>query len=97
MWKALPVMGSAAAGIRAQVVDGIAGRLVDDAENPEAIAKTLDAMFMDHKEREVWGRNARDRVSRKFLIFSEVRRWLQLLAEVAPASNAGGMDAVLNR
>lgn len=93
MWKALPVMGSAAAGIRAQLVDGITGRLVDDAENPEAIANTLDAMFVDDKEREVWGRNARDRVSREFLIFSEVRRWLQLLAEVASASNAGATDS----
>lgn len=83
MWKALPVMGGAAAGIRAQVVDGVTGRLVDDPENIEAIADTLDAMFMDDKEREVWGRNARDRVSREFLIFGEVRRWLQLLADVA--------------
>ena len=86
MWKALPVMGGAAAGIRAQVVDGVTGRLVDDPKNPETIANTLDAMFVDAKEREVWGRNGRDRVSREFLIFSEVRRWLQLLAEVASSS-----------
>jgi trehalose synthase len=86
MWKALPVMGGAAAGIRAQVVDGVTGRLVDDPENPETIANTLDAMFVDAKEREVWERNGRDRVSREFLIFSEVRRWLQLLAEVASSS-----------
>jgi trehalose synthase len=83
MWKALPVMGGAAAGIRAQVADGITGRLVDDPANPKAVADTLDAMFVDHKEREVWGRNARDRVSRAFLIFEEVRRWLQLLATLA--------------
>jgi trehalose synthase len=86
MWKALPVTGGAAAGIRAQVVDGVTGRLVDDPKNPETIANTLDAMFVDAKEREVWGRNGRDRVSREFLIFSEVRRWLQLLAEVASSS-----------
>jgi trehalose synthase len=83
MWKTLPVMGGAAAGIRAQVEDGITGRLVDDPENPEAVAGTLDAMFIDDKEREVWGRNARDRVSRESLIFGEVRRWLQLLATVS--------------
>jgi hypothetical protein len=53
--------------------DGVTGRLVD-------------AMFVGAKEREVWGRYGRDRVSREFLIFSEVRRWLQLLAEVASSS-----------
>ena len=52
-------------------------------KNPEAVAGTLDAMFIDDKEREVWGRNARDRVSRESLIFGEVRRWLQLLATVS--------------
>ena len=66
-------------------------------ENPEAIASTLNAMFMDDKEREVWGRNARDRVSREFLIFGEVRRWLQLLAEVKSESNTGGMGAASER
>jgi hypothetical protein len=40
-------------------------------------------MLADGDEREVWGRNARDRVTREFLIFSEVQRWLQLLAETA--------------
>ena len=39
MWKALPVMGGAAAGVKAQVVDGITGRLVDDPEGPDAVAK----------------------------------------------------------
>ena len=34
--------------------DGVTGRLVDDPKNPEAIANTLDAMFVDAKEREVW-------------------------------------------
>ena len=93
MWKALPVMGSAAAGIRAQVVDGITGRLADQAENAQAIATTLDAMLMDGREREVWGRNARDRVSREFLIFGEVRRWQQLLAEVASTSSSSAAGA----
>ena len=89
MWKALPVMGGAAAGVKAQVVDGITGRLVDDPEDPYAIANTVDAMLADDNEREVWGRNARDRVSREFLILGEVRRWLQLLAEVASSNTRG--------
>jgi hypothetical protein len=70
-WKARPVMGGAVAGIRAQVIDGITGRLVDDPGDPEAVTNTLDAMLVDGNEREVWGRNARDRVTRDFLIFSE--------------------------
>jgi trehalose synthase len=89
MWKALPVMGGAAAGVKAQVVDGITGRLVDDPEDPDAVANTLYAMLADDNEREVWGRNARDRVSREFLILGEVRRWLQLLAEVASPNTHG--------
>lgn len=46
-------------------------------------------MLADDKEREVWGRNARDRVSREFLIFNEARRWLLLLAEVASTPRSG--------
>jgi trehalose synthase len=82
-WKARPILGGAAAGIKAQVVDGVTGSLVDDPGNPEAVAYTLDAMLADGNKREVWGHNARDRVTREFLIFSEVQRWLQLLAEIA--------------
>jgi len=89
MWKALPVMGGAAAGIRAQLLDGITGRLVDNPENAEAVADTLHAMLADDKAREVWGRNARDRVSREFLIFTELRHWLELLTEVVSASASG--------
>ena len=85
-WKARPVMGGAVAGIRAQVIDGITGRLVDDPGDPETVTNTLDAMLVDGNEREVWGRNARDRVTREFLIFSEVQRWLRLLAETASAT-----------
>jgi trehalose synthase len=85
-WKARPVMGGAVAGITAQVIDGITGRLVDDPGDPETVTNTLDAMLVDGNEREVWGRNARDRVTREFLIFSEVQRWLRLLAETASAT-----------
>ena len=51
-----------------------------------AVAEECEAglgTIIDDKEREVWGRNARDRVSRESLIFGEVRRWLQLLATVS--------------
>ena len=82
MWKARPVMGGATPGINAQIVDGT-GRVVDDPENPDAIANTLDEMFTVGNQIEAWGRNARQRITREFLVFSEARLWLQRLTETA--------------
>jgi trehalose synthase len=42
MWKSRPVLGTLAAGIRSQVLDGREGRLVRDPENPVEIAAMLD-------------------------------------------------------
>lgn len=82
MWKATPILGTQAAGIRAQVRDGIDGRLVRDPENPEEIAATLDEMLTDEQVREVWGRNAQERVAENYLVFTQVRRWLEVLAQL---------------
>ena len=80
MWKALPVLGTqTAAGLRAQIVDGEHGRLVCDPTDPEEIAAALSAMLVDDKARDCWGRNARHRVVDSFLVFAELRRWLEVL------------------
>ena len=79
MWKALPVMGTRAAGIRQQIHDGLEGRLVENPEDPDEIARTLHAMLGDEHARDRWGRAALRRVHRDFLIFTQLRRWLEVL------------------
>ncbi len=83
MWKRLPVLGSNACGLRQQIRDGVDGRLNRDAEDPAAVAEILDEMLSDPAEREVWGRSAQRRVHDRFLVFAQVREWLQRLAAAA--------------
>jgi trehalose synthase len=81
MWKRKPVLGSArACGIRLQVRDGVDGMLVADPEDSEEIAEALHRMLADEDQLETWGNNAQRRVYDEFLIFGELRRWLELLA-----------------
>jgi trehalose synthase len=83
MWKATPVMGTRACGLRQQIRDGVDGRLVTNPEDPEEIAAVLDEMLDDPHQQEAWGRNAQLRVHTEFLIFSQLSHWLRLLAAVA--------------
>jgi trehalose synthase len=53
MWKARPVLGGAAPGIKAQITEGVTGRLVDDPESPEAVAEVLGDMLANSKNREL--------------------------------------------
>jgi trehalose synthase len=83
MWKAVPVMGTRACGLRQQIRDGVDGRLVSDPDDPEEIARVLTEMLCDPCQQEAWGRNAQLRVHREFLVFSQLSRWLRLLTAVA--------------
>ena len=83
MWKRIPVLGSPACGIRQQIRDGIDGRLHHDATDPDAIASALATMLNDSGKRDAWGRQGQRRVSDEFLIFSQLRRWLRMLANTA--------------
>jgi trehalose synthase len=81
MWKRKPVLGSARArGVRLQVRDGIDGVLVSDPEDPEEIAEAMHQMLADEDRLELWGNNAQRRVYDDFLIFGELRQWLEVLA-----------------
>jgi trehalose synthase len=80
MWKGVPVLVSRACGLRQQVRDGLDGRLVSDATHPEEIAATLEEMLAEPKERQAWGRSGQRRVFDEFLVFAQVRRWLQVLS-----------------
>ena len=82
MWKRTPVLGSGrACGIRLQVRDGIDGVLVGDPEDPEEIAEAMHRMIADEDRLERWGTSAQRRAYDEFLIFGELRRWLELLAD----------------
>jgi trehalose synthase len=81
MWKQAPVLASGACGIRQQIQDDVHGRLIDDPEDPDALARLLDDTLEDVPGRARLGRNARRRVHEDFLVFRQVQRWLEVLAE----------------
>lgn len=82
LWKGIPVMGSQAAGIRQQLRDGLEGRLTANAHDPEAVARTLHEMLIDPEARSAWGFNAQKRAIDHFMVFTQIRKWLQLLSEL---------------
>jgi trehalose synthase len=83
MWKAKPVLGTEACGIRQQIRDGIDGRLVRNPEDPDQIAYRLDELLADNLERDRLGRNAQKRVYTEFLIFTQMQQLLRVLADCA--------------
>ncbi len=83
MWKRIPILtNDQACGPRHQVRDTIDGRLVHDPTDTESLAATLDAMLADADERNRWGRNAQRHVHERFLIFSQLREWMRIFAQM---------------
>jgi trehalose synthase len=83
MWKRNPVVGSQACGLRQQIRDGLDGRLVPDANDPDGIAEVLFSILDDWNARERMARTGQRRVYKEFLIFTQLRRWLRALTETA--------------
>jgi trehalose synthase len=81
MWKRAPVLGTRACGLRIQIRDGLEGRINPEPENPDAVAAYLDAMLRSRDTRERWGTAAQRRVYDEFLVFTEVRKILELLSD----------------
>jgi trehalose synthase len=81
MWKQRGILGSRACGIRQQIRDGMDGRLVADSRDPALIAELLDEMLDDLPGRNRFGQTAQRRVHDEFLVFTQVRRWLETLAD----------------
>jgi trehalose synthase len=79
MWKGTPVVGTSACGLRQQIHDRIHGRVVYHPEDPEEVAQVLGDIICADEELSHWSRNALARVHREFLIFNQVKRWLQIL------------------
>jgi trehalose synthase len=80
MWKQRGILASRACGIRQQIRDDMDGRLLSDCENPDEIASLLQSMLDDLPGRTRWGHSAQRRVHDEFLVFSQVRRWLETMA-----------------
>jgi len=93
MWKGTPVLGTEACGLRHQIRDGIDGRLVRNPEDPAEIADLLEEMLSDDPELERFSRNAQKRVFTQFLVFPQLERWLQVLADSVSRKPQDGTTA----
>jgi trehalose synthase len=80
MWKRICVLGSNAAGIRRQIQDGTDGTLLSAPGDPQAIADVLERLLTQARLRERQARNAQRRAHDEFLVFTQIRQWLRLLA-----------------
>lgn len=85
MWKRVAVMGTRAAGLRQQIRHGLDGCLVKNPEDPDEIAETLADLLCDQRRRESLARSGQQRVHDQFLVFTQVRRWLEVLVDVVRA------------
>ena len=85
MWKRIAVMGSTACGIRHQIRDGVDGCLVQDSSSAEAVERVLLEMLNDEEMCETYALSAQRRANDEFLVFAQVRHWLEVLTETAIA------------
>ena len=80
MWKRTAILGTQACGLRVQIRDEIDGRLVRDSTDSAEVAATLREMLDAPEKRERWARSAQRRVHDEYLIFTQLRNWLRILA-----------------
>jgi trehalose synthase len=90
MWKRCAVLASPACGLRQQIRHGVDGHLLTSAEDPHEIADTLELLLTSPRVREAHGRAAQLRVQDEFLVFTQVRRWLEVFTEVVRAAGHSG-------
>ncbi|MEJ2679001.1 MAG: glycosyltransferase, partial [Gemmatimonadota bacterium] len=87
MWKQKAVLGNhKAVGLRQQIRDRIDGCMLTNPEDANEIASTLNEMLADPASRDTWGNAAQRRVHDEFLVLSQLRHWLHVLAEVVDPS-----------
>ena len=83
MWKRVPVLtNSRACGPRQQVRDGLDGRLIADPQDVPELARVLGAMLAEPQSRARWGQTGQRRVHELFLMFTQLRAWARVLAEL---------------
>jgi trehalose synthase len=84
MWKRIPVLSNArAVGPRQQITHACDGWLIDDPEDPAQIADGIDYLLNERIERSAMARTAQRRAHNQFMIFSQLRSWIDLLEELA--------------
>jgi trehalose synthase len=84
MWKRIPVFtNSRACGPRHQVRDRLDGCVIRDPEDTNEIADALACMLADPDGLERWARSAQHRAQESFLIFAQLRNWLERFAALA--------------
>ena len=83
MWKGTPTLVSSACGLRQQVVPGEHGLMIEDSSDPMSVADTLNRLLAHPAKRAEMARNAQRRVRDDFLVFTQLRRYLEVLAGCA--------------
>ena len=81
MYKRVAVLGTHACGLRQQIRHGVDGWLVQDPTDPAKIADALLHLLSNPKARAAYARSAQRRAHDEFLVFTQARRWLEVLAE----------------
>lgn len=92
LWKRVPVLGTRACGLRAQIRDGVDGYLTHDPKNSEEIADNLARLLSDRVRREHMGRNGQRNVMDHYLVFEQVAHWLKLIHETLRRRGAQSND-----
>ncbi|HPA14139.1 MAG TPA: glycosyltransferase [Desulfobacterales bacterium] len=83
MWKAKPVIGGNAGGIRLQVINHHTGFLVD---TPEGAALRIRYLLKNRENLEVMGRRAKEYVRENFLLTRHLREYLTQMVAVMRGS-----------
>ena len=76
------MLGSAAAGIRQQVRHGVDGHLNSEPDDPAEVARALGQLLNDPHTRARYAQNGQRREHEDFLIFSQLRRWFEMMARL---------------
>ena len=82
IWKQVPVLGTTACGLRQQIREGKDGSLTINPVDPKEIAENLERILTKPKLLEKWGKSAQKRVYEKFLIFSQIEKWLICIDQI---------------
>ena len=85
MWKGTPMVVSSACGLRQQVKPGEHGLMIQDPSDCHDVARTINAVLADPVQRATMARNAQRRVRDDFLVFTQLRRYLKVLADCVQA------------
>jgi len=83
LWKAIPVMGTNACGIRHQIRDDIDGKIVSNPEDPEEIAVVMNYMLKNSHLRTYWGYSGQKHMIDEYMIFSQMKHWIHLIAALS--------------